>query len=72
MASSVRLHADHANLRVRMVQVTTGESSEILCHWLARNRDPVSKWIGKRSLSRAWCDMLRRVAKKGMFSILLR
>ena len=71
MTSSARFHADHTNLRVRMMQVTTGKSPEILCCWLTGNRDPVSKWIGERSLSRARCDILRRVADKGMFSILL-
>jgi hypothetical protein len=53
MTSSARFHADHANLRVRTEQVTTGESFEIVCRWLTGNRDPVSKWIGKRSLNMA-------------------
>jgi hypothetical protein len=71
MTSNARFHADRTNLRVRMMQVTTGESSEVLCRWLTRDRDPWGKWIGKCGLSRAWCDVTRRIAHKGMFAILL-
>ena len=71
MTSGARFHADYANLRVRMVQVTACKSSEILCCWLTGKRDPVSKSIRKRGLRRAWCN-IRRVANIGIFSILLR
>jgi hypothetical protein len=71
MTSDVRFHADHTNPGVGMMQVTTGESSEILSLWTG-NRDPVSKWIRKRGLNRAWCDVVRWVAIKGVFTILLR
>ena len=45
------LHADDTNLRIGMVHVTTGKSSEIFCSSLVGGRDPANKWVRKAALN---------------------
>jgi hypothetical protein len=54
-----------------VVQITTGESSEIFCPCLVGGRDPVNKRMRKGSLNnlKARCIMLRNVAKWVTFYI---
>jgi hypothetical protein len=56
-----RFHTDHTNLCLGVVQITTGESSEIFCSCLVGSRDPVNKRMRKGSLNTARCIMLRNV-----------
>jgi hypothetical protein len=64
LASGARFHADHADPCIRVVQITTGKSSEILCTSLVGSRDPVNKGVRKGVLNRARCIILRSVAKR--------
>ena len=54
-----RFHADHINLCIGVVKITTGESSEIFRSCLVGNRDPPRKG----GLNWVLCIMLRNVAE---------
>jgi hypothetical protein len=58
-----RFHADHINLCVGVLQITTGELSQVFCSCLGGGRDPVDKRMRKGGLNRVRCIMLRNVAK---------
>ena len=65
-------HADHPNLCIGLVQITTGESSEIFCSCLVGGRDPVNKRVREGSMNKARCIVLRNVAEGVTFYIDLR
>jgi hypothetical protein len=61
---SARFHADHFNLRIRVVQITNGESSEIFCSCSIRSRYPVNKKrMSKGGVNRVWRIVLRNVTE---------
>jgi hypothetical protein len=62
--SSARSHADHFNLCIGVVQITTGDSSQVLCSCSVWGGHPMNKRIRKDGLDRAWWfNMLRSVAE---------
>jgi hypothetical protein len=61
--SSAGFHADHPNLCIRVVQIMTGESSEIFCSSLVGRRDPLNKGTGEGGVNRVRCIILRNVAE---------
>jgi hypothetical protein len=70
--SGGRLHRDHANLCIRVVQIMAGESSEIFYSCLARwvgGRDPMNKRMRKGCLNKVRCNVRRNVAKEVTFLI---
>ena len=67
--TSALFHTDHTNLRIRMVPITTGESSEILWSRLVGSRDIVNKRMRKGHLRGVWYHMLGNVAKGATFLI---
>jgi hypothetical protein len=74
LASSASFHSDHSNLCIGMVQIMTGEPSEIVCSCLRRvwGRDPMNKRIRKGGLNKAWCKVRRNLTKGVVFLIHLR
>jgi hypothetical protein len=64
--SGALFRGDHTNLCVRVVQITIGQSSEVVGSRLVGGRDPVNKCMGKGGLRRARCNVLRKVAKEVM------
>jgi hypothetical protein len=58
-----RFRADHTNLCIGVLQITTGKLSEIFCSCLVGGRDMVNKRTRKRGLNRAWCIMLWNVVE---------
>ena len=62
LTRGARFHADHTNLCIGVMQIMTGESSEIFCSCLVGGRDPVG--VRKGGLNqRVWCIILRNVAE---------
>ena len=71
MTPGTWFHAEQVDMRIGMAQAMNSKSSEIL-GWLAGSMEPMSKWIKKGILSRATCNMLRRVPVMEVFLMLLR
>lgn len=69
--SRARFHGDQINVRIRMVHIANGQTSEMVYRWLARNRDPVNNWIRKGGFSKVRWDMPKNVVEKVVFLILL-
>ena len=69
--SRARFHADQTNVRIRMVHVANGQTSEMVYRWLARSRDPVNSRIRKGGLSNVRWDMPRDIVENVVFLILL-
>jgi hypothetical protein len=62
--SGTRFHTDHAHLCIGVVQITTGESSEIFCSCWIGGGDPVmNKRMRKGRLNKVRCIILRSVAE---------
>ena len=70
--SGASFHSDHINLCIGMVQIVTGESSEIFYSCLGGQgggRDPMDKRMRKGDLDKAWCIVRKNVAKGVMLLI---
>ena len=68
--SGALFRANHANQGTGVVQMTIGQSSEVLGSGVIGSRDPVNKWKG--GLRRARCNVLRKIAIGVMFWVHLR
>ena len=55
-------HANHINLRIGVVHIMAGESSEILCRWLAKAL--LSQWVERGDLDGVWYNNLRTIPRK--------
>ena len=61
--SGTHFHADHTYLCIWVVQITTGDSSEIFSPCWIGGRDLVNKRMRKCGLNNVWWIILRSVAE---------
>ena len=61
-ASGAWFHANHINLRIGVMHITAGESSEIFCRWLAKTL--LSRWIKEGDLDRVLYNTLRTIVEE--------
>jgi hypothetical protein len=70
-AAFARLHVNHINLRIRMVQETTSETSEIVFPRSVDGGVLVKVWMREGNLNRARYNILRSIAKRDIFLVFL-
>jgi hypothetical protein len=67
--SGPRLHSDHIDLCIGVMQITIGKPSEVFCSSLVGGGGPVNKLLRKGGLNRARRIILRNVAERVTFQI---